>query len=704
MSVQDSETLRQQFKLIQEQQQKKLLARKQKKLKNSTKESDETPVVSKNNWEPEDDLDLRLDTVITNGEELNVHSQLQELQQSLRILKDENGRLYKLLGERDEEMRIIRKQRDNERKALAGTGVAADTAAGKIVELSKKNRELSADLQSEKNKVRQLTRKVQDLESQVKLFEASNVPQTPKDDGNGLSSEEAKALQEKLKSTTSKMSEYRNQCEGLKKELKVTHKVLSKELGEHVNVASLLNDTSGWRGRQQQINSLQNKVAELKGQLQEVARSGSTLSSSYLLRSSMATPSYSSSQYDDKHKSVLRKIEKEKKDSLEKTKEEFDKLSEEHSHVKQKLEASKARNKVLANDLKMIKSQNKTLLEKGAHDDELVAALMREQQQLKEAYKKPSSSPPPQPQVIVTQDNTMINHLRQICQQRDERIKQLEQELEDLKQTLQNEIMERENQDHKPRPQTVSVGCCTENQPTLPSHSSSDTSINRLVLEEKEMQSFSNNDAAPGTPNRRNVPLRNGLNSPSSRNGKSRYSIPPTPPSAGRLSSGRRNSASNSEEVHGLRCQVQEFKSLHQAAEVERDRLLELVSLLQKRINEESSKCLDVTTKFQEQRRMNAHMEKQLGRVQSTTKIQNTAKNKVRGSSSQKFTDDSEELEETKTWLEIQKDENDDLKEALNSTLKAKEEDLKYYQDMMEQTKKIFLQGLRQFRQGSAPS
>lgn len=54
--------------------------------------------------------------------------------------------------------------------------------------------------------------------------------------------------------------------------------------------------------------------------------------------------------------------------------------------------------------------------------------------------------------------------------------------------------------------------------------------------------------------------------------------------------------------------------------------------------------------------------------------------------------------------LEIQKDENDALKEALNSTLKAKEEDLKYYQDMMEQTKKIFLQGLRQFRQGSAPS
>jgi hypothetical protein len=58
------------------------------------------------------------------------------------------------------------------------------------------------------------------------------------------------------------------------------------------------------------------KVAELKSQLHEVARSGSTTSSNFLLRSSMATP-YMPSHYDEKHKSVLRKIEKDKKDTLE---------------------------------------------------------------------------------------------------------------------------------------------------------------------------------------------------------------------------------------------------------------------------------------------------------------------------------------------------------------------------------------------------
>jgi len=45
--------------------------------------------------------------------------------------------------------------------------VAADTAAGRIMELSKKNRELTADLESERNKVRQLTKKARDMEREV---------------------------------------------------------------------------------------------------------------------------------------------------------------------------------------------------------------------------------------------------------------------------------------------------------------------------------------------------------------------------------------------------------------------------------------------------------------------------------------------------------------------------------------------------------
>ena len=45
--------------------------------------------------------------------------------------------------------------------------MAADTAAGRIMELSKKNRELTADLESERNKVRQLTKKARGMEREV---------------------------------------------------------------------------------------------------------------------------------------------------------------------------------------------------------------------------------------------------------------------------------------------------------------------------------------------------------------------------------------------------------------------------------------------------------------------------------------------------------------------------------------------------------
>ena len=56
--------------------------------------------------------------------------------------------------------------------------MAADTAAGRIMELSKKNRELTADLESERNKVRQLTKKARDMEREV-LKMTLNLLQAP---------------------------------------------------------------------------------------------------------------------------------------------------------------------------------------------------------------------------------------------------------------------------------------------------------------------------------------------------------------------------------------------------------------------------------------------------------------------------------------------------------------------------------------------
>jgi hypothetical protein len=51
-------------------------------------------------------------------------------------------------------------------------------------------------------------------------------------------------------------------------------------------------------------------------------------------------------------------------------------LNEEHQKLQTKFDAAKTRNKILSSELKGLKEQTKMLLEKGTHDDELIAALM----------------------------------------------------------------------------------------------------------------------------------------------------------------------------------------------------------------------------------------------------------------------------------------------------------------------------------------
>jgi chromosome segregation ATPase len=157
-------------------------------------------------------------------------------------MQDENGRLRKVLAEKEYEINYLKKKVDEDALLGGGGGGSGDAAASKIVELAKKVRELTAQMESERSKNKQLTKTCKDLESKLENFKdmtanrSRNDDDHDGDDGDDLENEkkvslqkENKELRDKFNQTSHKMMEYKSQCEILKQDLKKTQKVTPKK-------------------------------------------------------------------------------------------------------------------------------------------------------------------------------------------------------------------------------------------------------------------------------------------------------------------------------------------------------------------------------------------------------------------------------------------------------------------------------------------
>eukprot|EP00047_Mylnosiga_fluctuans_P017079 m.58558 g.58558 ORF g.58558 m.58558 type:complete len:452 (-) comp6912_c0_seq2:916-2271(-) len=240
--------------------------------------------------------------------------------------------------------------------ALAPLGEPAGDgdARQRIMQLSKKNRELTAALGGEQARSKKLMARISELEKQTQTME-NDIGQAKRASARlqaqvmeltmGGGTQAAMAVPEAKIEAKEMDTTGRSEVHQLKKDLQLAVKALARELGDEVPVARVLANPTDWKGRAEQIALLKAKVAEL-----QKAKPGS--------RTGTSRPSPTPrDDAGDRNKAALRTLEAQRKAMLEQASAECEQVKQAYTELQQKHDALKARNANLSRELKTAKTE-----------------------------------------------------------------------------------------------------------------------------------------------------------------------------------------------------------------------------------------------------------------------------------------------------------------------------------------------------------
>jgi len=245
----------------------------------------------------------------------------------------------------------------------------------KIIDQAKKLKHYKIELSKQKRKNGELLKSLERAAVQMDQMEAqASKISTPREASPKKQAESGGESAVQMREMSKRLEELRLKLNKKDTDLKKTLRALKLEVGEGVDVSKTLQDGGDWRGRAQQIIMLKTKIKRLTsesrnspGMTGAMSGAGSTFQSSRL-----------HNDVDFKAAEDLRAIEQEKARHVEQLTEEYGHLQQHLGEVKRKLEASRARTKVLESESVKNRQQMKIVLDKGANDDELIEALKRE--------------------------------------------------------------------------------------------------------------------------------------------------------------------------------------------------------------------------------------------------------------------------------------------------------------------------------------